>query len=134
MPWYPRVLTAIKSALPALAPTQAANLALLVSALLARRTCCLSALARAFPTPTARRVAAPKHDLLHRLKRLWRFLDNSRLDPLAVQTAMLPHTLAALAPVRWLGLAIDWTMWDVTLPTGERIRYQVLRIAVPLHG
>jgi hypothetical protein len=38
--------------------------------------------------------------LLHRLKRLWRFLDNPRLDPLAVQTAMIPHTLAALAPVR----------------------------------
>lgn len=134
MPWYPRILTAIKGALPALAPTQATNLALLVSALLARRTCCLSALARAYPTPAARRVATPKHDLLHRLKRLWRFLDNPRLDPLAVQTAMLPHTLAALAPIHWLGLAIDWTMWDVTLPTGERIRYQVLRVAVPLHG
>jgi hypothetical protein len=134
MPWYPRILAAIKSALPTLAPTQATNLALVVSALLAKRTCRLSALARAFPTPPARRVAHPKHDLLHRLKRLWRFLDNPRLDPLAVQTAMIPHTLAALAPVRWLGLAIDWTMWDVTLPTGQRIRYQVLRIAVPLHG
>jgi hypothetical protein len=120
--------------LPTLAPTQVTNLALLVSALLARRTCCLSALARAFPTPTARRNPHPKHDLLHRLKRLWRFLDNPRLDPLAVQTAMIPHTLAALAPVRWLGLAIDWTMWDVILPTGQCIRYQVLRIAVPLHG
>jgi hypothetical protein len=134
MPWYPRILTAIKCALPALAPTQATNLALLVSELLAKHTCCLSALARAFPTPPVRRVAHPKHDLLHRLKRLWRFLDNPRLDPLAVQTAMIPHTLAALAPVRWLGVAIDWTMWDVILPTGERIRYQVLRIAVPLHG
>ena len=70
----------------------------------------------------------------HRLKRLWRFLDNPRLDPLAVQTAMIPHTLAALAPVRWLGLAIDWTMWDILLPTGQRVRYQVLRIAVPLYG
>lgn len=116
------------------APTQATNLALLVSAFLARRTCCLSALARTFPTPPTRRVASPKHDLLHRLKRLWRFLDNPRLDPLAVQTALIPHTLAALAPVRWLGLAIDWTMWDVTLPTGQSIRYQVLRIAVLLHG
>lgn len=134
MPWYPRILAAIKIALPTLVPTQATNLALLVSAILAKRTCCLSALARAYPTPAARRVAAPKHDLLHRLKRLWRFLDNPRFDPLAVQTAMLPHTLGALAPVHWLGLAIDWTMWDVTLPTGERMRYQVLRIAVPLHG
>ncbi len=134
MPWYPRILIAIKTALPTLAPTQATNLALLVSAILAKRTCCLSALARAFPTPTARRVMHPKHDLLHRLKRLWRFLDNPRLDPLAVQTAMIPHTLATLAPSRWLGLAIDWTMWDVTLPTSQRMRYPVLRIAVPLHG
>lgn len=134
MPWYPRILIAINSALPTLASTQATNLALVVSALLARRTCCLSALARAFPTPTVRRIAHPKHDLLHRLKRLWRFLDNPRLDPLAIQTAMIPHTLASLGRVRWLGLAIDWTMWDVILPTGERIRYQVLRIAAPLHG
>lgn len=134
MPWYPRIRIAINSALPTLATTQATNLALLVSALLAKRTCCLSTLARAFPTPPTRRVVHPKHDLLHRLKRLWRFLDNPRLDPLTVQTAMIPHTLAALGRVRWLGLAIDWTMWDVTLPTGQRIRYQVLRIAVPLHG
>jgi hypothetical protein len=132
--WYPRNCAAINSALPTLAPTQVTNLALVVSALLARRTCCLSALARAFPTPEVRRVARPKHDLLHRLKRLWRFLDNPRLDPLAIQTALIPHTIAALGRVRWLGLAIDWTMWDITLPTGERIRYQVLRIAVPLHG
>lgn len=46
---------------------------------------------------------------------------------------MIPHTLARLGPVRWLGLAIDWTMFDTLLPSGQRIRYQVLRIAVPLH-
>lgn len=134
MPWYPRILAAIKGALPTLAPTQAINLALIVSAILSKRTCCLSTLARPFPTPTVRRVAQPKHDLLHRLKRLWRFLDNSRLDPLALQTAMIPHTLTSLGRIRWLGLAIDWTMWDIVLPTGQRMRYQVLRIAVPLHG
>src|SRR5438270_12934914 len=110
MPWYPRILIAINSALPALAPTQATNLALLVSALLARRTACLSALARAFPTPPTRRVAHPKHDLLHRLKRLWRFLDNPRLDPLAIQTPMIPHPLASLGRARWLGLALDCTV------------------------
>lgn len=67
MPWYPRILTAIKSALPTLAPRQATNLALLVSTLLAKRTCCLSALARAYPAPATRRCPAPKHDLLHPL-------------------------------------------------------------------
>src|SRR5206468_3883547 len=35
---------------------------------------------------------------------------------------------------RLLGLAIDWTMFDTTLPSGQRIRYQVLRIAVPRKG
>jgi hypothetical protein len=33
-----------------------------------------------------------------------------------------------------LGLAIDWTMFDTTLPSGSRMRYQVLRIAVPRKG
>ncbi|MGI8689532.1 MAG: hypothetical protein ACR2M3_13240 [Thermomicrobiales bacterium] len=143
MPWYPRLLTAIKTALPTLVPTQATNRALLVSALLAKRTGCLSALARAFPTPAERRVTCPKHDLLHRLilprgHPLWRFLDSPRFDPLAVQTAMLTHTLAARAPLRWLGLAIDWTLWEITLPTGQQMRYHAAqrapaRIAVPLH-
>jgi hypothetical protein len=70
VPWYCRVLSAINIAVPFLAPTQATNLALLVSALLKKQTLCLSELARAYPTPKERRVASPKHDLLHRLKRM----------------------------------------------------------------
>jgi hypothetical protein len=35
---------------------------------------------------------------------------------------------------RLVGLAIDWTFFDTTLPSGERMRYQVLRIAVPGRG
>ncbi len=34
MPWYPRVLAAVRAAVPSLAPTQATNLALLTSAIL----------------------------------------------------------------------------------------------------
>lgn len=134
MPWYSRVLPAVQTVAPFLAPSQALNLALVVSAILAQRTLCLTALARAYPTPTERRVAQPKHDLLHRVKRLWRFLDNERVDSLAVQTALIPYTVAQLGRPRWLGLVIDWTMFDTTLPTGERLRYQVLRIAVPRRG
>ncbi len=134
MTWYPRIEAAIKTTFAFLAPTQATNLALLVSALLARRTLCLSDLARAYPRPLFRRVPAPKHDLLHRLKRLWRFLNNPRVDPLAVQVALIPCTVAQLGTPRWLGLALDWTMFDTKLPTGQRIRYQVLRIAVPRRG
>lgn len=94
MPWYNRVLCAINVAAPFLVPTQATNLALLISAILKKRTLCLSELARAYPTPQERRVAAPKHDLLHRLKRLWRFTDNERVDALMTQ-------LAFRAPRRW---------------------------------
>jgi hypothetical protein len=134
MPWYPRVLTAVQATASFLVPTQATNLALLISALLGQRTLCLSALARAYPTSAPRRVARPKHDLLHRLKRLWRFLDNPRVDPLAVQLALVPATIAQLGRPRRLGLAVDWTMFDTVLPSGERLRYQVLRIAVPRRG
>lgn len=136
MPWYPRIQVAIKRVLPALLPTQATNLALLVSALLSKRTACLSELARAYPrcAPEQRRVPAPKHDLLHRVKRLWRFLGNPRIDAQALQLALIPQTVAALGSPRRLGLAIDWTFFDSPLPSGRRVRYQVLRVAIPRRG
>jgi len=134
VPWYYRVRKAINVAAPFLAPTQTTNLALLVSAILKTRTLCLSELARAYPIPKERRVALPNHCLLHRLKRLWRFTDNRRVDALEVQLAFVPHVLASLGHPRLLGLAIDWTMFDTVLPSGKRMRYQVLRIAVPRKG
>jgi len=134
LPWYYRAKAAINSAMPFLAPTQKTNLALLVSAILKKQTLCLSELARAYPTPEKRRVRAPKHDLLHRIKRLWRFTDNERVDASEVQMALVPHTLARLGFPRLLGLAIDWTMFDTALPSGETMRYQVLRVAVARKG
>jgi len=122
VPWYYRLRNAINAA-PFLAPTQKTNLALLIGAILKKRTLCLSELARAYPTPKERRIAAPKHDLLHRIKRLWRFVDNGRVDALEVQLAFVAHVLASLGHPRLLGLAIDWTMFDTTLPSGERMRY-----------
>lgn len=71
-------------------------LALLVSAILAKRTLCLSELALASPTPARRRMVAPRHDLLHRLKLLWRFTANGRLDAQALPTALVPHTVVRL--------------------------------------
>src|SRR3954454_12896059 len=100
VPWYNRVRSAINATAPFLLPTQAANLALLVSAILKKRTLCLSELARAYPTPDERRVAAPKHDLLHRLKRLWRFTGNERVDALEPQMAFVPHLVARLGFTR----------------------------------
>ncbi|HEY8601842.1 MAG TPA: hypothetical protein VIL85_25675 [Thermomicrobiales bacterium] len=134
MRWYAELRAAVQRVLPTLRATQAAGLALLVSALLARRALNLSDSARAYATPAVRRVARPKHDLLHRLKRLWRFLDNTRLDALALQVAFLPHTLAALGRTRRLGLAVDCPLFDTRLPDGTRRRYQGLRVAVPRCG
>jgi hypothetical protein len=89
MPGYPRVLAAIRVAAPFLVSSQATNLALLTSAILAKRIPCLSELAQGFPAPEQRRVPAPKHDLIHRLKRVWRFLGNDRVDPIRIRAALL---------------------------------------------
>lgn len=134
MQWYPRVREAINTATPFLVCTQVANLALLVSAILKKQTLCLSELARAYPVPTERRVRDPKHGLLHCLKRLWRFTANERVDAQEMQLALISHTIFRLGYPRLLGLAIDWTMFDTTLPSGEKMRYQVLRIAIPRKG
>jgi hypothetical protein len=134
LPYYGRIQDAINTATYFMAPTQKRNLALLVSAILIKRSLCLSELARAYPTPKSRRTLSPKHCLLHRLKRLWRFTDNERVDSVAVQAALVSHTLGALGLPRLLGLAIDWTMFDTILPSGKKMRYQVLRIAIPRKG
>ena len=66
--------------------------------------------------------------------RIGRFTDNERIDALGVQVALVPHTIACLGFPRLLGLAIDWTFLETTLPSGHRMRYQVLKIAVPRKG
>src|SRR5947209_16946317 len=107
MPWYCRVLSAINAAMPFLAPTQATNLALLVSAILKKQTLCLSELARTYPTPEKRGVQAPKQELLHRLKRLWRFTTNDRVDPLGEKMPRVPYTIACVGFPRFFGLPIN---------------------------
>ncbi len=76
MKWYSEIRAAVKRCMPFLLPTQGVNLALLVRAILIKRTLCQTDLARTFPRPSERRVPDPKHDLLHRVKRLSRFLEN----------------------------------------------------------
>lgn len=131
---YESVLAAIQSVLSERVPTQVVNLALLVSAFLLKRSCTLSELARAYPTPATRRTLRPKHDLHYRLRRLDRFLSNPRFDPIAVQCAFIPAILARLGYPHQVGLAVDWTMWDSRDLHGQRVRYQLLRIAIPRRG
>ena len=151
MSWYTRIHATLTATTGAwLRATQVTNLALLVSAILAQRTLTLAQLARAYPLPPPRPGPGPKHGLHHRIKRLWRFLDNPRVDPLAVQAACLTplvcHLLTGGASGpnrrsrralqgRWLGLAVDWTMFDAPPAPGKpAVRYQVLTIAVPRRG
>ena len=136
MPWYYRVRNAINAAAPFLVPTQTANLALLVSAILKKQTLCLSELTRAYPTPKGAPSGFSQVRPAPPPKELWRFspTTNGSIDPLAVQLALVPHTVACLGFPRLLGLAVDWTFLDTTLPSGERMRYQILRIAVPRKG
>ncbi len=101
MQWYCRVRQAINTAMPFLVHTQVTNLALLVSAILKKQSLCLSELARAYPVPDERRVQDPKHCLLHRLKRLWRFTANERVDAQEVQLALISHTIFRLGYPRW---------------------------------
>ena len=129
MKWYPEIRRAVKRCLPFLLPTQGANLALLVRAILLKRSLCQSELARTYPRPPQRQVPHPKHDLLHRVKRLSRFLANEQVDPIKVQLALLPYVLARLGPLRAVGLCIDWTYFNV--PT---FRVQVLKIGVARQG
>ncbi len=134
MRWYPEILATLKGFLPTLRATQRVNLALLVSALLQQRTCNLTELARAYPSPKVRRVRRPKHDLLHRLKRVWRFLDNPRIDPGACQPAVLPRLLARLGSPGTVLQSLDWAFFTVTTIRGRRIAYQMLRVAIPWKG
>ncbi len=129
MKWYSEIRAAVKRCMPFLLPTQGANLALLIRAILIKRTLCQTELARTYPRPRERQVREPKHELLHRVKRLSRFLANQQVDPKAVQLALLPYTLARLGPLRRVGLCVDWTYFDA--PT---FRVQILRIGIARFG
>lgn len=129
MSWYPQIRSAVKRCMPFLLPTQGANLALLVRAILIKRSLCQTELARTYPRPVERQVPNPKHDLLHRVKRLSRFLANDQVDPQQVQLAMLPYVLNRLGPLCRIGLCIDWTYFDA--PT---FRVQILRIGLTRQG
>jgi len=93
-----------------------AFLALCVRALVIRRRCTLSALARALPDTTHVR---------YRLKRLARFMSNPRLQLLLGWDA-LAQRAAQLHPEGWLPMLLD--------ETGIRDHATVLSAAVPYRG
>ncbi len=129
MKWYREINTAVKHCLPSLLPTQTANLALLVRAILIKRSLCQTELARTYLRALEPRIPNPKHVLLYQVKRLSRFLANEDVDPLAVQIAFLPFTLGRLGPLYRIGLCLDWTFFNA--PT---FRVQILKIGLTRQG
>lgn len=109
-------LSFVTSLLPSWRKSQSKVLALCVRALVVRRRCTLSALARALPATTHVR---------YRLKRLARFMDNPRLQLLLGWDA-LAQQAAALHPKGWLPMLLD--------ETGIRDHATLLSAAVPYRG
>jgi len=103
MQLYTQLVSFFKQVAPTWRKTQLDNLALLAQALYRRRSLTLSELARAYPIPQRRQVPHPQHGLLHRLKRLWRFLHNPRLDETAL---MLRFTRLSCSVCRSPGLLL----------------------------
>jgi hypothetical protein len=85
---YSQLQAFFKQLAPNWRKTQLVNLTILASAILSDRKLCIAQLARSFPSNGKPKVDRPKHKLLHRLKRLRRFLDNPRLDMEAVFTRL----------------------------------------------
>lgn len=95
--------------------TQARNLLLCISALLQARRCTLTALARMLPGGR----------LCHRIKRVWRFFDNPRVDPIALAQQVI-NQVGRLRPQGWLPLLVD----DTALGADTSI----LTVAMPFRG
>jgi hypothetical protein len=140
MPWYYRAKAAINAAVPFLVPTQKTNLALLVSAILKKRkTRTLSAspssleLTRRPKTAGGRPQAllaasAQKALALHQQRA-------SRRPGGATRFRGAHHCPILGYPPVSAVVVMDWTMFDANIPSGgEKIRYQVLRVAVPRKG
>ncbi len=111
-----RFLQFVTDVIPSWRKSQRKVLALCVRAMVLRQRCTLSALARALP-PTCR--------VIYRLKRLWRFMDNPRLDLIGGWKA-LARRAAQVQPEGWLPVLLD--------ETGIRDRASVLSAAVPYRG
>lgn len=127
MVWYAQLGQFIQALCPRWRVTQQRNLALLAHALLVRRRLTITDLARAFPCPPQPKVPQPKHGLLHRVKRLWRFLAHPALDETTLRAALARLACSACrSPGPWLPLLVDLTYFDpfavfaVTIPHGGR--------------
>lgn len=110
MSLYPLLLSFIQEVAPTWRHASHVNLALLARGIIQRRSLRLTDLARTYPVPVRRKVRRPKHDLLHRVKRLWRFLAYPTLDVAAVQERLVRLSASACrVPGLWLPILVDLT-------------------------
>lgn len=107
----------IKNIFPKLRKTQAENLSLGVFGLVKARSGLLSEIVREIP-------GSSKHK--HKLKRLWRFVSNPRVNTGDLQLLWCKWVIKAFVPGKYVTVALDWT----TLPGN----IQVLMAAVPFAG
>lgn len=127
---YFRILPWVLSTWPDLDTRLARTLAWLMVALQRSKNFVLADWARQLPAPKHPRAPHPKHSLLHRVKRVWRWVSHPRLDPIRLQLQALPWLWKAMGqPRRWILLA-DWTKVTLRTIRGERKTFHVFRIAV----
>lgn len=126
MQLYPHLLSFCKEIAPTWRKTQRVNLALLGQALFRRRSLILSELARTYPVPLQRKASSVKHGLLHRVKRLSRFLSNDDLDQAALMMRLTRLSYSVCrTPGLLLPILLDLTYFDP---------FAVLSAAVPRGG
>ncbi len=138
MELYPLVLSFIKEVAPSWRMTQVRGLALLAQAIFRRHSLVLTELARAYPIPVERKVVCPKHGLLHRVKRVWRFLHHSgKLDEAALMKRLTILSCSVCrTPGLLLPILVDLTYFEpyallsANVPSGGRalpIAWRVFR-------
>lgn len=126
MPLYTQLIAFCKELAPSWRKTQLTNLALLSQAIFRRRSLVLADLARSYPMPSQRRLNHPKHGLLHRLKRLWCFLDNPRPDEEVLSQRLLRLSYSVCrTPGVLLPILVDLTYFEP---------FAVLSASVPRSG
>lgn len=127
MSLYPLLLAFIQELAPGWRATSHVNLALLASAIYQRRSLRLTDLARTYPVPVQRKLVSPKHGLLHRVKRLSRFLCHPTLTVPTVQQRLVRlSSTACTVPGLWLPILVDLTYFTpfailaASIPHGGR--------------
>ena len=127
---FARILPWVLAVWPDLDLRLARTLTWLMVALQRSKNFVLAEWARILPAPKQPRVPHPKHGLLHRIKRVWRWVSHPRLDPIELQLRAVPWLWKAMGrPRRWILLA-DWTKVTLRTIRGKRKTFHVFRVAV----